>query len=166
MRIGIDIDDTLLDTSKSFDKVIKKYNVNFSKKLNEKWTVEESDFIYKNYLFEVLVNAKPKEKSQEVVKKLQEEGHKLYIITARGNVHCKNIEEETLKIIKNLYNIDEFYFGYFNKQDIANSLNLDLMIDDNISVYNSIKNVGIDCILFGDTIKTWDSVLKYIESGD
>lgn len=166
MRIGIDIDDTLLDTNKSFDEVIKKYNVNFSKKLNEKWTEEEKDFIYKNYLFEILVNAKPKEKSQEIIKKLQKEGHKLYIITARGNVHCKNIEEETLKIIKNLYNIYEFNFGYSNKQDIAKSLNLDLMIDDNIDVYNSMKSAGIDCILFGDKIKTWDSVLKYIESGD
>ncbi len=166
MRIGIDIDDTLLDTSKSFDKVIKKYNVNFSKKLNDKWTSEEREFICANYMFETLVNAKPKEKSQEVVKKLQEEGHKLYVITARGNIHCKNIEEETYKIIKNLYNIDEFYFGYSNKQDKAKSLKLDLMIDDNISVYNSIKNIGIDCILFGDKIKTWDGVLKYIESGD
>ena len=106
--------------------------------------------------------------------KFRKNGGKAIIATDERKIEnvkkaCEIAEKafrETLKIIKNLYNINEFYFGYFNKQDIANSLNLDLMIDDNISVYNSIKNVGIDCILFGDTIKTWDSVLKYIESGD
>ena len=37
------------------------------------------------------------------------------------------------------------------------------MIDDNYYVYNNMKKDGIECILFGDKIKTWKDVLEYIE---
>lgn len=166
MRIGIDIDDTLLDTSKSFEKIIKKYNVNFSKKFNEFWTEKEKEYIYKNYLFEILVTALPKKDSISVIKKLKEYGHELYIITARGNKSCKNIEQETINIINNIYGIDKFYFGYYKKADIADNLNIDLMIDDNFDVYNDMCLKGIKCILFGDKISNWNEILKFIESGD
>ena len=73
MRIGIDIDDTSVSISESFDEVRKKHNINFFKKLN-----------------------------------------------------------------------------------------IDLMIDDSRFVYDNMKNDGIDCILFGDKIKTWEEVLEYI----
>ena len=37
------------------------------------------------------------------------------------------------------------------------------MIDDSVYVYDNMKQEGIDCILFGDKIKKWDEVLKYIK---
>ena len=37
------------------------------------------------------------------------------------------------------------------------------MIDDSVYVYNNMKKEGIDCILFGDKIKTWNEVLEYIK---
>ena len=37
------------------------------------------------------------------------------------------------------------------------------MIDDSVYVYNNMKKDNIECILFGDKIKTWKEVLKYIE---
>ena len=45
---------------------------------------------------------------------------------------------------------------------IAKKLNIDLMIDDNESVYFNMQNESIDCILFGDKIKTWKEVFEYI----
>ena len=58
MRIGIDIDDTLVSTSESFDEVRKKYNINFSKSWKDEWTREERDFIFNKYLDQILLNAK------------------------------------------------------------------------------------------------------------
>ena len=49
MRIGIDIDDTLTDTKASIDKVIKKYNINLKKRYNNKFTMEDINFIFSNY---------------------------------------------------------------------------------------------------------------------
>ena len=164
MVIGIDIDDTLVSSSESFDRLIKKYNINFSKKWNGEWTQEERDFIFGNYLEEVLFNAKIKKDAKKVLDNLTNKGYKLIIITARSNKYCKKIEEFTIEFIKkeNL-KISEIYFGKSKKSDLAKELKIDLMIDDNIYVYNNMKEENIDCILFGDKIKTWKEVLDYIE---
>lgn len=164
MRIGIDVDDTLVGTSESFDRVIKKYNVDFKKKYKEKWSEEEWDFICNNYLEEILMGAIIKEDAKEVTDYLSSLGHELIIITARSDKYCKVLEQRTLDFIKreNL-KIDKVYFKQNKKSDLAKELKLNLMIDDNIEVYNNMKSEGIDCILFGDKIKTWKQVLEYIE---
>jgi len=164
MRIGIDIDDTLVNTSESFDKVIKKYNLNFTKKYHDEWTKEECKFIFSNYLEEILFNAKIKSDAKDVLKYLKSKGNELIIITARSNNYCNSIEEETLNFInKEKLEIDQIYFNQNKKSDLAKILKIDLMIDDNYYVYNNMKKDGIECILFGDKIKTWKDVLEYIE---
>ena len=164
MRIGIDIDDTLVSTSESFEKILKKYNINFNKKFKDKWSEEEKDYIFKNFLLETLESAKIKENAKNVINYLSSLGHDLIIITARDNNTCKDIEQKSIQMIKreNL-NINKFYFGQRKKSDIAKHLKLDLMIDDNVEVYNNMKLEGIDCVLFGDKIKNWIDVLEYIK---
>lgn len=163
MIIGIDVDDTLVSTSESFDKVIKKHNVDFNKKFKDRWTEKEKTFIFDNYLEETLYNAEIKKGAKKVINYLADLGYKLVIITARDNNHCKNIEEYTINFVKKEgLKITEFYFGQFKKSDLAKKLNLDLMIDDNKYIYNNMKEENIDCILFGDKIKNWNDVLEYI----
>ena len=164
MKIGIDIDDTLVDTSKSFDSLIKKYNINFDKKYKDNWTKEEKEFIFSNYLSEILIRAKIKEDAKEVLNYLYNKGYELIVITARSNKYCKNIEKFTKDMIqKENIKISKFYFGQNKKSDIAKQLNLDLMIDDSEYVCDNMKKENIDYILFGDKIKTWKEVLEYIE---
>lgn len=164
MRIGIDIDDTLVDTSESFDDVRKKYNINFSKSWKEEWTKEEKKFIFNTYLDEILLGAKIKEKAKEVIEYLSDLGHELFIITARSNKYCKQIEEKTKEFIKReKLKILNIYMEQSKKSDLAKKLKIDLMIDDSVYVYNNMKQEGIDCILFGDRIQSWDEVLKYIK---
>ena len=164
MIIGIDIDDTLVSSSESFDEVIKKYKDNFKKKFKDVWTREEKNYIFDNYLEETLRNAKLKEYAKEVINYLSSLGYRIIIITARNEDHCKGIEHFTKEFIKKEnIKVDEFYFGEFKKSDIAKKLNLDLMIDDNEEVYKNMKLENIDCILFGDKIKNWKEVLEYIK---
>ena len=164
MRIGIDIDDTLVSTSESFDEVRKKHNINFSKSWKEDWTKEEINFIFNKYLEEILLGAKFKENSIEVLHHLHSLGHELIVITARTNNYCKTVKEKTLEILKNEgLKISEVYFEQNKKSDLAKELNINLMIDDSRYVYDNMKRSGIDCILFGDKIKTWNEVLEYIK---
>ena len=164
MVIGIDIDDTLVSSSESFDEVLKKYNVDLKKKFKDTWTDEEKKLIFNNYLEETLVNAKIKDDAKEVLDYLNNLGCKIVVITARNNGHCKNIEEFTIKFMKKeKIKIAKFYFGEFRKSDLAKEINLDLMIDDSNYVYNNMKKENIDCILFGDKIKTWKEVLEYVK---
>lgn len=164
MIIGIDIDDTLVDTSTSFDKVIKKYNVNFNKKFKDDWTLEERNFIFGKYLEEILIGAKLKKDAKEVLDSLVDLGYELVVITARSNRYCKNIEQQTIELIKkeNLP-ITKLYFGENKKSDLAKKINLGLMIDDSVYVCNNMKEEEIDYILFGDKITTWKEVLEYIK---
>lgn len=164
MRIGIDIDDTLVSTSESFDEVRKKYNINFSKSWKDEWTKEEMNLIFNKYLEEILLGAKFKENAIQVVNQLYDLGHELIVITARRNKYCGRIEEKTLDILQREgLKISKVYFGQSKKSDLAKKLNIDLMIDDSEDVYDNMKRDGIDCILFGDKIKTWNGVLEYIK---
>ena len=164
MRIGIDIDDTLVSTSESFDEVRKKYNINFYKDWKDEWTKDEMNFIFNNYLEEILLNAKFKENSIEIVNHLHDLGHELIIITARSNNYCKNMKEKTLNILKEKgLRISQVYFEQRKKSDLAKQLNIDLMVDDSKFVYDNMIKDNIDCILFGDKIKTWNKVLEYIK---
>ncbi|MBQ9072752.1 MAG: HAD hydrolase-like protein [Bacilli bacterium] len=164
MIIGIDVDDTLVSTSESFELVKKKHNLNFNKKFKDKFSKDEWNFICKNYLEETLKGAKLKEDAKEVLNYLNSLGYKLVIITARSNKYCKNIEEFTIEFLKKEnIKISEFYFGKHKKSDLAKRLNLYLMIDDSEFVYKNMKKDNIDCILFGDKIKNWKEVLEYIK---
>ena len=164
MRIGIDIDDTLVSTSESFDEVIKKYQINFDKSWKDEWTREERDLIFNKYLEEILLEAKFKENSIKVINHLHDLGHELIVITARSNNYCKTIKEKTLDILQREgLKISKVYFEQNKKSDLAKNLNIDLMIDDSLYVYDNMKKDGINCILFGDKIKTWNEVLKYIK---
>ena len=165
MLIGIDVDDTLVNSSESFDNLIKNNNINFSKKFNDKWTKEEKRIIFENYLKDTLTNAKLKKDAKDVLNYLESIGYKLIIITARNNKNCEGIEEFTIDFFKKEgIKISEYYFGEFKKSDIAKDLNIDLMIDDNEMVYKNMKDENIECILFGNRIKSWKEVLEYIES--
>ena len=164
MVIGIDVDDTLVSTSESFDRVVKKYNINFNKKFKDDWAEDEVKFIFDNYLEEILLDAEIKEGAKEVIDYLNNKNYKLIVITARSNKYKKNIKERTIEQLqKEGINISEFYFDEYEKSLLAQKLKLDLMIDDSKYVYDNMKRVGIDCILFGDKIKTWNEVLEYIK---
>lgn len=164
MRIGIDVDETLTDTEISFNEVIKKYNIKFDKKYSDKWSKKEAEYLLGNFCEEIIGEAKLKKGAKEAIKFLKDSGHELFIITARNNNYSKNIEDITRNLMKeNNLEIDDYYFNQNKKSGIAKKLNIDLMIDDNINVYNNMKKVNIDCILFGDEIKNWKDVLKYIE---
>ena len=164
MVIGIDVDDTLVSTSESFDRVVKKYNIDFNKKFKDDLTEDEVKFIFDNYLEEILLDAKIKAGAKEVIEYLNHKNYKLIVITARSNKYNDSIKERTIEQLRNEgINISKFYFEEEEKSTLAQKLKLDLMIDDSKFVYNNMKRVGIDCILFGDKIKTWNEVLQYIK---
>lgn len=164
MRIGIDVDETLVCSNDEFEIIKKKYNIDFNKKYTDKWTDEEYQEILAKYAEEIITNASLKIGAKEALNYLHNKGHKLIIITARNNLYYKNSMELTKKVLLNHgLKIDEFYFDQDKKSDIAKKLNIDLMIDDNINIYESMKKENIDCILFGQEIKTWDQVLEYID---
>lgn len=162
MRIGIDIDETLVNTEDSFKRIVDKYNLNIKCKYRDIWTKDEFSILYP-YFTEMLGNVNLKANAKEVIKKLTNLGHELYIITARSNKYSARIEDVTLDMLdKNSIVVKKVYFGEDKKSTLAKKLKLDLMIDDSVEVYKNMKKEGIECILFGDKIRNWKEILEYI----
>ena len=178
MRIGIDIDDTITDTSKIINEYSRKIgksnmigNIDFVNLKNE--SLDDYKSFLKKYIDEVLDNCPIKDGSIEVINKLKQSGNQIYLITARSNRYSKNIYDITVNYLKrNNIVYDELFFDYEDKYDICQRLNLDYMIDDNIEVYNSLLGTRVKPILFEkdctkdlDLLKVnnWNDILNIIK---
>ena len=159
MKIGIDIDGVLTDVEKyaidyiskwcvenNIEYNIREINYQFNKTFNisEK---QEDDFWYKN-IESYGINISIRPFASEVIKRLKEEGHEIYIITARFLSNREDeIGERMRNIVRNWLNkneidYDKLIFSRRSKerkvQEIIDN-KIDLMIEDSP---NNIKQIS------------------------
>lgn len=160
MNIGIDIDDTLTRLIKAKHKHLKKYlkdnNMPYKivdKKTNDymkmvNWTNEECQQYFDQDFDFLMIEAKPRLGVRKYITKLQKEGHKIIIITARKVPWNKEPVKMTVDWF-NKYKIpyDELLTGYFDKSQIVKEKNIDIFIDDRIDTLRQINNQGIKTAL-------------------
>lgn len=172
MRIGIDIDDTITNTTSKMFEYMQKLNIektgDFCNYTNEEFERYRSLMV--EYIEPVLSSCTLKDECVEVIRKLKDMGHKIYIITARSNRFSKNIYDITLNYLKeNNILFDKFFFDYENKKDICIEQKIDYMIDDNINVYNSLVGTSTKPLLFTkeanmkyscERVNDWNEVLE------
>ena len=109
MNIGIDIDNTITDTTPLLKEYCKRYNDTVVKRGLKMhldgfasynlydWTPEENmDFCIK-YLEEVVMQSQVKENARETIQELKKEGHKIHIISSRAVPMFKTPYETTKK---------------------------------------------------------------------
>jgi Uncharacterized conserved protein len=146
MRIGIDIDGVLTNESDFIRDFGSKfcYENNISCNLNpsiydskETFGISENDYLkfWGEYLeyYSSLDNMRPF--ASEVIKKLKNEGHEIYIITARNFTNkqtefgekMRNMVKSWLK--ENKIEYDDIYFSE-DKKHICESLKIDVMVED------------------------------------
>ena len=155
MRIGIDIDDVITDTSKAMEKYILKYDKNgeISNHLEEIMrgempTQNIKNFFAKNAL-EIVKKAKLKNNVKEVLQKLFDEGNEIFIITSRGEIKIKGSEETTLEYFKsNNIKYTKILFNVFDKAKSCKENSINLMIDDSIKHCSECEKENIKSILF------------------
>ena len=151
MRIGIDIDNTITDTLPILKKYCKRYNDTVIKRnlqMHEDgvasynlydWTHEENmDFCIK-YLEEVVLQAQVKENAKEIIQKLKNEGHHIYIISSRAIPMFKTPYETTEKFLKDhgiVY--DKLLVGSLDKKPSCIENKLDVLIEDEPNHINEI----------------------------
>lgn len=149
MRIGIDIDGVITnigeyqidiaskyfyEKDKSLIKNIKAYNI---EEMFETSVNVDKQF-WMEFVFDYVQNIYPRKYASEVIKKLKEQGHEIYIITARigdvGIVDPEEIEKmknATIEWLKK-YDIeyDKIFFTSSNKVSTCQENNIELMIED------------------------------------
>ncbi len=160
MKIGIDIDncisnfdDTLLKEYLRHDKELRNTgiineNPEYLRKGMFDWTEQEEKSFYDSNIQNFAQKLKPIEDSPYYIKKLKEDGHEIYIITGRDNGEYTNPIELTKKWLDK-YDIvyDRLIFTNAHdkhaKTEVCLENNIDLMIEDSISISLDLINNGI-----------------------
>ncbi len=155
MRIGIDIDDVITDTSLSMKKYIDKYDDNsdihnyIEEVMRGEMPTEEIKEFFKENSINIFKNAKVKINASEVMQELLDNGNEIFIITSRGEIKFKGSEQLTLEYFKlNKINYTKILFNSFEKSKICKDNNIDVMIDDSAKYCSEIKEQNMEAILF------------------
>lgn len=161
MKIGLDIDNVILDTDTVLLEEFLKEDKNKRNKgiINKDlylmsgmfdWSKDEiNEFLNKN-MEEIAKHLKIKDKSKYYMDKLLEEGHELYLISNRSSKQYKNAYEITKNNLKeNNINYTKLIITETNDKSQACLDNeIDIMIDDRPSNCFKLVDKNIRCILF------------------
>lgn len=157
MNIGIDLDGVILNSEEWFRAYAEIYDMEHSNNGKIKpdeflfqkiygWDNETTLDFFNQYGFDIERNAPFKAGAQFVLNKLKEDGHKLFLITARGKIG-KPSEEAALHTIKE-YQLpfDKVILKALDKATICINENIDYMIDDSPLNVLPISEKGIRCL--------------------
>ena len=165
MKIGIDIDDTVMNTIDIIDEAALYFDEKF---LDNKgyqditkydfrerfyWKSEDKKsfftFFRKDQLY---LKARPKGDALYYLEKLFNEGYEIYFLTRRS----KDEELDILRITKDDltnkgFKYKDCYIGLSKKGEACKNLGIDVFIDDSIDQINDVNSHGIKTIL----VDTW-----------
>ena len=177
MRIGIDIDDTIVNTSEMcinyVKKLDKKYGENIKDIITDNIKNPVVTLFYDNYLYDVIAHAKLKEDAVKVINELYRD-NEIYFITARSERFIKDVDNMTKNLLDS-YNIkyNKIITGAGKKAELCVENNIDLLIDDSIKHCTNLSNIGIDTLLFNSInnkdietnlkrVYNWNEVYYYV----
>ena len=191
MKIGIDIDNTLTEVQEELNKAAFNYAISLGKKIDNydnpmediknngdtyrkkfQFTYEELKYFLKDIQENIINNASPRENAKEVIDKLKQEEHEIYIITARDS----EFHDDPYKLSKDWLDKNEIYYDKLivnarEKSSVCEKEKIDLFIDDQLNNCLSVQNAGIQTIMITNEIynydeikqlKNWNEIYNYI----
>lgn len=183
MNIGIDLDDTIVNTYDIFLKLINmKYGLDFNLIKSKKMNYDDINKLTENFdkikkdLFSVLVKSvELKENVVNVLNKLKSDGHKIIFITARNYEDYDDPYKVTNEyLIKNNVPFDKLLVNNYRKDKVCLNENIDLFIDDSTKHCKDVSNIGIKTLQFGAVfneninvfpkVYDWNQVYTFINS--
>ncbi len=191
MKIGIDIDNTLTKVQDKLNKAAFDYAISLGKKIDNydnplediknngdtykkkfQFTYEELQYFLKEIQEDITNNALPRENVKEVIDKLKEDGHEIYIVTARDS----EFHDDPYRLSKDWLDKNNIYYDRLivnarEKTSVCKNENIDLFIDDQLNNCLSVANVGIKTIMITDKVynyneitqlQNWNEIYNYI----
>lgn len=161
MRIGLDIDNVILDTdSLILEEMLKEDKNKRNKGIINKnapyifsgmfdWSKEEIEEFLVNNMERIASNLKPIKDAKKYIDKLLEEGNEVYLISNRAYPYYKeplNTTKDNLRI--NNINYTKLILTKTNdKSKECMDLKVDIMFDDRASNCMKLKEKNINCYL-------------------
>ena len=172
MKIGIDIDDTIVNTKelqiRLWQEYIKNNKTNkYTKKLPSNINEFGDPYIntfWDTYREQLSFSTTAKKDAKEVIKQLQEKGYKLCIITSRPEEKYTNLKER-IKDHLSQYDIyiEEIITDAKDKGFSMINNNVDILIDDDIRHINSALKYNKKAIHLNDNT-SWKDIEKLIRN--
>lgn len=159
MKIGIDIDGVILDSERNL-RFYADYWSTFTLKKERKrsdsvtqeecfdWTNDEIDYFYNTYFDDITKKSHLMVGAKEILSKLKEEGHELYIITLRGYYREEERKDAEDKLNELGVKFDGIYWAIKDKIKTCKELGIDVMIDDSQSHVEKFLNENINVLYF------------------
>ena len=188
MNIGIDVDGVLIDFEEIFrykaeifdylERKNKKIKDKESYILEEKYNWSENDWntFANKYLIELTKDSNIIPGVREITNLLKIDGHKLFIISARGTESEDMITIVSEKFKRENLKFDKCYWKIKNKLEIIQEEKIDVMIDDNPNICQKLSNNNIKTIYFRNVygkkveesqylkeVKNWGEIYRYIQ---
>lgn len=159
MRIGIDIDDVITDTSLTMKDYIEKYDKN-GEILEHVEEVIRGDMptpgikkFFADNSIKIFGSVKLKIDVSRVTKNFLNAGHEIFLITTRGDVKFKGSEKLTIEYLKNNdVSYTKILFNSFDKAKVCRENHIDIMVDDSVKYCKEISNENIKSVLFTSEI--------------
>lgn len=126
-----------------------------------KFNNEELKYFLKEIQENITNNASPRENAKEVIDKLKNDGHQIYIITARDS----EFHDDPYMYSKNWLDKNKIYYDKLivnarNKKDVCEKEEIDLFIDDQPNNCLQILNAGIKAIMIIDNDDNFDGIIN------
>lgn len=162
MKIGIDLDGTILNS----ENMLKFYADYFSyfycngktRKRNDivsqencfDWTKEEEDEFFDKFFDKASEESELLPGAKEIISKLKQDGHKLYIISLRGYYRDEELKvgNDTLKKLG--VDFDGVFWKTKNKLEVCKEHGIDVLIDNDSRYVKDLKGTDVNVIYLRD----------------
>ena len=157
MKIGIDIDDVVTDTSEVIKEFIKedsnsqKLQENLKNIMKGNPSDPEVVLFCKKVYLKAFQNTKTKDNVSKVIEDLLNRGDEIVFITARGdNLDFFKGSEKITKDFLEQNNIKytKIIFNAINKTQLCLDNHIDLIVDDSVEQCEDSRKAGIKSIVF------------------
>lgn len=160
MRIGIDIDDTIAKfcekykaSSLALDKLYFgnkgiKDNSKFMTKGMFYWNENETMLANEKTIRAIIPILRAVKDANKVIKQLRENGHEVIFVSARGFDGYSNRKQTKKWLKQNNFEYDKLITHQYDKVNVCKKEKIDLFIDDNKRICDSLHQNGITVVRF------------------
>ena len=178
LTIGIDIDNTITNTSIYSNTLLKKDPLYNSKNNYRELNKEEIKNFLTKYIESIVESVLVKEDVIDTLSYWKNKGYKIVFITARGAEKTDNYTSLKSAFLTSLYfaknNIPFDELVFFQEEKGAACLNefVDILIDDKENVLDEVAKKGLKTLRISEEkveskhklVQNWQEIRKYIDS--